>query len=210
VNVHVGQGEREMIDDNKSLCRFELTGLPPAPRGMPQIEVTFELDANGILNVTAKDLGTGRKQAVVVTSGSGLNEDAIKRMVRDSESHREEDSMRKELAEARNELDGLLYTTERSLDEYGDAIPFEDLMRIREAIGKANEVVKGSSIDEIRGAHATLAEAAQTIAEALYAGALGDADEMAEGLIGEDGNYDESGLDDGGFEDFGDEAGDEF
>ena len=209
VNVHVGQGEREMIDDNKSLCRFELTNLPPAPRGMPQIEVTFELDANGILDVTAKDLGTGRKQAVGVTSSAGLNEDAIKRMVRDSESHREEDSIRKDLAESRNELDGLLYTTERSLDEYGDAVPFEDLMRIREAIGKANEVVKGSSIDMIRGAHATLAEAAQTIAEALYAGALGEADEMADGLIGEDGAYNESRLDDSGFEDFGEEAGDE-
>jgi molecular chaperone DnaK len=210
VNVHVGQGEREMIDDNKSLIRFELTGLPPAPRGMPQIEVTFELDANGILNVTAKDLGTGRKQAVRVTSSSGLNEEMIKQMVRDSESHREEDSIRRELAESRNELDGLLYTTERSLDEYGDAIPFEDLMRIREAITRANEVVKGSSVDLIRGAHAALAEAAQAIAEALYAGALGEAEEMAEGLIGEDGAYDESGFDDDDdFGDFGDEADDD-
>ncbi|MCO4771510.1 MAG: molecular chaperone DnaK [Deltaproteobacteria bacterium] len=206
VNVHVGQGEREMIDDNKSLARFELTGIPPAPRGMPQIEVTFELDANGILSVTAKDLGTGRKQAVQVTSSSGLTEDAIKKMVRNAEAHREEDSVRKELVETRNELEGLLYTTERSLDEYGDAIPFEDLMRIREAISKAQDVAKGSNLELIRQAHAALAEAAQTIAEALYAGALGDADEMADGMLDGDDGF----GDDDDFDDFGDDAGDEF
>ena len=198
VNVHVAQGEREMIDDNKSLSRFELTGLPPAPRGMPQIEVTFELDANGILNVTAKDLGTGRKQAVRVVSSSGLTEDLIKTMIREAESHREEDDIRKELADVKNELDGLLYTTERSLDEYGDAIPFEELMRIREAISKSQGVLKGSNIDAIRAAHAELAEAAQTIAEALYAGAMEDADDMADSVL-------ESGFGEEEFDDFGDE-----
>jgi molecular chaperone DnaK len=198
VNVHVAQGEREMIDDNKSLSRFELTGLPPAPRGMPQIEVTFELDANGILNVTAKDLGTGRKQAVRVVSSSGLSEDLIKTMIRESKSHREEDDLRKELADVKNELDGLLYTTERSLDEYGDAIPFEELMRIREAISKSQGVMKGSNIDAIRAAHAELAEAAQTIAEALYAGAMEDADEMADSVIA-------GGFGESEFDDFGDE-----
>ena len=204
VNVHVGQGEREMIDDNKSLARFELTGLPPAPRGMPQIEVTFELDANGILNVTAKDLGTGRKQAVRVVSSSGLTEDLIKNMIRDADSHREEDDLRKELADVKNELDGLLYTTERSLDEYGDAIPFEELMRIREAISKSQGVLKGSNIDAIRAAHGELAEAAQTIAEALYAGAMEEADEMADGML------DEGFGEDDAFDDFGDEAADDF
>jgi len=203
VNVHVAQGEREMIDDNKSLSRFELTGLPPAPRGMPQIEVTFELDANGILNVTAKDLGTGRKQAVRVVSSSGLSEDLIKTMIREAESHREEDDLRKELADVKNELDGLLYTTERSLDEYGDAIPFEELMRIREAISKSQGVMKGSNIDAIRAAHAELAEAAQTIAEALYAGAMEDADEMADSVLA-------GGFGEGEFDDFGDEPDDEF
>ncbi len=161
--------------------------------------------------MTAKDLGTGRKQAVRVTSSSGLTEDAIKKMVRDAESHREEDTIRKELAEARNELDGLLYTTERSLDEYGDAIPFEDLMRIREAITKARDVVKGTSIELIRQAHTALAESATVIAEALYAGALGEADEMADDLLDDDGNYDEDGSFPGGddldddFDDFGDD-----
>ncbi|MCP4869346.1 MAG: molecular chaperone DnaK [Proteobacteria bacterium] len=185
VNVHVAQGEREMVDDNKSLARFELTGLPPAPRGMPQIEVTFELDANGILNVAAKDLGTGRKQAVRVVSNSGLGEDDIKRMVREAEQHREDDTVRKEVAEARNELDGLLYTTERALDEYGDAIPFEELMAIREAITKAQGSIKAGILEGIRRAHEELSTAAQAIAEALYAGAMEDADEMADQMLGE-------------------------
>ena len=177
---------------------------------MPQIEVTFELDANGILSVTAKDLGTGRKQAVQVTSSSGLSEDVITKMVRDAESHREEDQIRKELVEARNELEGLLYTTERSLDEYGDSIPFEDLMRIREAITNAQDAAKGTSSELIRQAHATLAEAATTIAEALYAGALGEADDMAEGLLDDDGNFDDNAFEDDDFDDFGDDLGDEF
>jgi molecular chaperone DnaK len=183
VNVHVGQGEREMIDDNKSLARFELTGIPPAPRGMPQIEVTFEIDANGILNVAAKDLGTGRKQAVRVVSNSGLNENEIKGMIRGAEQHREDDRVRKALAESRNELDGLLYTTERSLDEYGDAIPFEDLMAIREAITEAQGALKLNHLDAIRKAHEDLATVAQRIAEALYAGAMADADQMADEMM---------------------------
>ena len=186
VNVHVAQGEREMVDDNKSLARFELAGIPPAPRGMPQIEVTFELDANGILNVGAKDLGTGRKQAVRVVSNSGLGEDDIKRMIREAEAHRDEDRIRKDLAEARNELDGLLYTTERSLDEYGDAIPFEDLMAIREAISRAQGAAKTNNLDAVRAAHADLAENAQVIAEALYSSAIDQADEMADSILDDD------------------------
>ncbi len=197
VNVHVAQGEREMVDDNKSLSRFELTGIPPAPRGMPQIEVSFELDANGILNVAAKDLGTGRKQAVRVVSNSGLSEDDIKAMIREAEQHREDDAVRKEVAEARNELDGLLYTTERSLDEYGDAIPFEDLMSIREAITKAQGAIKAGHIEGIRRAHEELATAAQAIAEALYAGALDEADGMADQILDEGfGGDDEGGGED--------------
>jgi molecular chaperone DnaK len=196
VNVHVAQGEREMVDDNKSLARFELTGIPPAPRGLPQIELTFELDANGILNVGAKDLGTGRKQAVRVVSNSGLGEDDIKRMIREAESHREEDRIRKDLAEAQNELDGLLYTTERSLDEYGDAIPFEDLMAIREAISRAQTAAKTNNLDSVRAAHADLAENAQTIAEALYSSAMGAADDMADSILDDDDAFDDEELDD--------------
>jgi molecular chaperone DnaK len=180
VQVHVAQGEREMIEDNKTLAEFELTGLPPAPRGMPQIEVIFQLDANGILNVVAKDLGTGRKQSVEVRSGSGLTDAEIDRIVRQAEQYREDDSFRKELAEARNDLDGLLYTTQRSLDEFGDAIPFEDLMAIREAVTRAQEALKSERAEDVRTAHQELAEAAQAIADALYSGAMEGADEIAE------------------------------
>jgi molecular chaperone DnaK len=196
VNVHVAQGEREMVDDNKSLARFELTGIPPAPRGMPQIEVTFELDANGILNVSAKDLGTGRKQAVRVVSNSGLGEDDIKKMIRDAEAHREEDRIRKDLAEAKNELDGLLYTTERSLDEYGDAIAFEDLMAIREAISRAQGAARTNNLEAVRTAHADLAEKAQTIAEALYGAAMDQADQMADSILDDDDAFDDEDEED--------------
>jgi molecular chaperone DnaK len=190
VNVHVAQGEREMVDDNKSLSRFELTGVPPAPRGIPQIEVSFDLDANGILSVTAKDLGTGRKQAVRVVSNSGLGEEDIKQMIRDAEQHREDDALRKEVAEARNELDGLLYTTERSLDEYGDAIAFEELMAIREAITKAQGAIKAGLVAGIRRGHEELATAAQVIAEALYAGAMEAADGLADEMLDGEGDGD--------------------
>ncbi len=180
VEVHVAQGEREMIEDNKTLAKFELTGLPPAPRGLPQIEVIFQLDANGILNVEAKDLGTGRKQSVEVRSGSGLSDEQIERIIAEAEQYRDDDADRKELAEAKNDLDGLLYTTQRSLDEFGDAIPFEDLMAIREAVGKAQEALKGERAEDIRAAHQELAESAQAIADALYSGAMEGADELAE------------------------------
>jgi molecular chaperone DnaK len=185
VNVHVAQGEREMVDDNKSLARFELTGLPPAPRGMPQIEVTFEIDANGILSVSAKDLGTGRRQAVRVVSNSGLSEDEIKKAVREADQHREEDKVRKELAEARNELDGLLYTTERSLDEYGDALQFDDLMKIRESVSKAQQAVKDNRLEGIRKAHQELAASAQAIADALYSDAMNQAEQLADQMPSE-------------------------
>jgi molecular chaperone DnaK len=194
VEVHVAQGEREMIEDNKTLAKFELMGLPPAPRGLPQIEVIFQLDANGILNVEAKDLGTGRKQSVEVRSGSGLSEDAIERIVREAEQYREDDGFRKELAEAKNDLDGLLYTTQRSLDEFGDAIPFEDLMAIREAVGKSQEALKTEQSDEIRSSHQELAEAAQAIADALYSGAMDGADELADELYEDEEDFAEEAF----------------
>jgi molecular chaperone DnaK len=192
VNVHVAQGEREMIDNNKTLSRFELTGLPPAPRGVPQIDVSFEIDANGILNVVAKDLGTGREQTVRVVSNSGLDEGEIKEMIRNAERHREEDAVRKDIASERNELEGLLYTTERSLDEFGDAVAFEDLMAIREAITKAQAALKSSSVDVLLTARTNLGEAAQAIADALYAGSMVEAESMAsameaDGAVGDKG-----------------------
>jgi len=182
VNVHVAQGEREMIEDNQTLSRFELTGLPPAPRGLPQIEVTFEIDANGILNVSAKDLGTGRKQTVQVVSNSGLNEEDIRRMVQEAEDYREEDRMRRDRADLKNGLEGLLYTTERSLEEYGEALDFDALIAIREAVQRSRDALKDEDIGAMQDAHNLLAEKAQAIAEALYAGAIDSADAMADAM----------------------------
>jgi len=186
VNVHVAQGEREMVDDNQSLSRFELTGLPPAPRGLPQIEVTFEIDANGILNVSAKDLGTGRKQVVQVTSNSGLSEEDIRRMVSEAEDYREEDRMRRDRADLKNSVEGLLYTTERSLEEYGEALDFDDLIAIREAIQKAKDALGDDDVGALQDAHGFLAEKSQVIADVLYAGAVDSADAMADAMDYED------------------------
>jgi molecular chaperone DnaK len=171
-----------MVDDNQSLSRFELTGLPPAPRGLPQIEVTFEIDANGILNVSAKDLGTGRKQVVQVVSNSGLSEEDIRRMVRESEDYREEDRMRRDRADLRNSLEGLLYTTDRSLEEYGEALDFDDLIAIREAVQRARDALQGEEVSAMQEAHGKLAEKAQIIANVLYAGAVDGADAMVDAM----------------------------
>src|SRR5690606_10743157 len=120
VDIHVLQGEREMAADNKTLGRFQLTGIPPAPRGVPQIEVTFDIDANGIVNVSAKDKGTGKSQKITITSSSGLSEEEIERMVKEAEAHAEEDKKRRERAELRNEADQLVFTTEKTLKDLGD------------------------------------------------------------------------------------------
>ena len=122
VTIHVLQGEREMAGDNKTLGQFELIGIPPAPRGIPQIEVTFDIDANGIVHVSAKDLGTGKEQSIKITASSGLNEEEIKKMVRDAEAHAADDKKRREVVEARNQLDSLIYTTEKSLKEFGEKV----------------------------------------------------------------------------------------
>jgi len=168
VRVHVLQGERRMASDNKSLATFELTGIPPAPRGLPKIEVTFEIDANGIVNVSAKDLGTGRKQAVEIEGASGLSEREVQEMVREAETYREEDRMRREVADEKTQLEGLLYTTERSLEQFGEQLPFDDLMAIREGITRAQKAVETATLREMRQAHTTLADAARKLAEVLY------------------------------------------
>ncbi len=187
VRVHVLQGEREMSADNKSLARFELHGLPPAPRGLPQIEVSLEIDANGILNVEAKDLGTGRKQSVKVVSTTGLQEHEIRRMVGEAEAYREEDRVRKELAEDRNRLEGLVYSVERSLEYYGENLSFEDVMMLREHLGTAQETLKTNRIDEIRKAAAELGMASEKLARAIYEGTMANADQLANSLGGGDG-----------------------
>lgn len=169
VTIKIHQGEREMAGDNKLLGVFELVGIPPAPRGVPQIEVSFDIDANGILHVSAKDMGTGKEQSIRITASSGLSDDEIKKMTRDAESHADEDKKRKQLAEARNEADTLVYTVEKSLKEYGDKVNEAEKREIEEALERCRKV-KETSQDaaEIKGAAENLTKASYKIAEHIY------------------------------------------
>lgn len=169
VTIKIYQGEREMAADNKLLGVFELVGIPPAPRGVPQIEVTFDIDANGILHVSAKDLGTGKEQSIRITASSGLTEDEIKRMMRESESHAEEDRKKKQLAETRNEADNLVYSVEKSLREYGDKLTESEKKEIESALERCRKIKETSSdIAEIRSAIDSLMKASHKIAEHIY------------------------------------------
>jgi molecular chaperone DnaK len=168
VMVQVFQGEREMAVHNKKLGMFELTGLPPAPRGVPQIEVTFDIDANGIVHVSAKDLGTGREQSIKISGGSALPKDDIERMVSDAEAHADEDRKRREEAETRNQAETLVYQTEKVLTDNTDKIPEETRTQVREAINDLTEALKGDDIDRIRTAADTLAAKSQAVGEAIY------------------------------------------
>jgi molecular chaperone DnaK len=144
-------------------------GIPPAPRGVPQIEVTFDIDANGIVHVSAKDLGTGKEQSIKITASSGLNEEDIKKMVRDAEAHAEEDKKRKEVAEARNQLDSLIYTTEKSLKEYGDKIDASEKQNIEGAVAKAKKAIESNDVGAIKSAQEDLTRSSHKLAEAMYA-----------------------------------------
>jgi molecular chaperone DnaK len=168
VSVHVVQGERDMAADNKTMGRFELVGIPPAPRGIPQIEVTFDIDANGIVHVTAKDLGTGREQSIKITASSGMSKEEIEKAVRDAESHAAEDKKRKELAEARNEADTLVYSVERSMTEYGAKLTETDKANIQKAIEGVKAVKDGTDMEAIKQAVAELSKASHKIAEEIY------------------------------------------
>ncbi|MCG2722591.1 MAG: molecular chaperone DnaK [Thermodesulfovibrionales bacterium] len=178
VSIKVFQGEREMAADNKILGNFELIGIPPAPRGVPQVEVTFDIDANGILHVSAKDLGTGKEQSIRITASSGLSEDEIKNMVRDAEAHGEDDKTKKHLAEARNEADNLVYTVEKSLKEYGDKVSEGEKKEIEEALERCRKV-KDTATDasEIKSATEALMAKSHKLAEHLYKGAGAQAGE---------------------------------
>jgi len=169
VTIHVLQGERDRASDNKSLGRFDLSDIPPAPRGMPQVEVTFDIDANGILNVSAKDKATGKEQKIVIKASSGLNEEEIKRMVRDAEAHAEEDKKFRELAETRNRADALLHATEKSLKDLGDKVSAEDRAKTESAISDLRGVIKGDDKDVIETKARALAEASAAIAQQAYA-----------------------------------------
>lgn len=169
VNVHVCQGEREMAVDNKTLGRFQLVGILPAPRGVPQIEVTFEIDTNGIVHVSAKDLGTGKEQSIKVTAQGGLSEDEIKKIVEEAETHKEEDSKRRELTEARNNAIGLVYTVANSLKEYGQVLAPEDRKYIQECVDHLNGLIEGDDFLAMKQATDQLSEASHRLAEAVYA-----------------------------------------
>ncbi|HYS11471.1 MAG TPA: molecular chaperone DnaK [Myxococcales bacterium] len=168
VNVHVLQGEREMSADNKTLARFELVGIPPAPRGVPQIEVAFDIDANGIVHVSAKDLGTGKQQSIRIVASSGLTEQEIQKMIADAESHKSADKKKKELADVKNSADGLIYTTEKALEEYSNLLPAKDMAEIRADLEALKAVVGSEELPKIKAAVQRLEGSAYRIADALY------------------------------------------
>jgi molecular chaperone DnaK len=169
VSIHVLQGEREMSRDNKTLGNFELTGIPPAPRGVPQVEVTFDIDANGIVHVSAKDLGTGKEQSIRITASSGLSKDEIDKMVRDAEAHADEDHKKRETIEARNHADSMVYSTEKSLKEFGDKIDAVEKGNIENKITELKKVMEGEDSEAIKKATDELAQSAHKLAEAMYA-----------------------------------------
>jgi molecular chaperone DnaK len=170
VEVHVLQGEAETVfsPGARSLGRFQLSGIPPAPRGMPQIDVTFDIDANGIVNVSAKDTATGKEQAMTITGGTALGKDEIERMVKDAEQFAEEDAKRREAAEVRNNADNLAYQAEKSLSELGDKVPDEDKAQVERDIEAVKEALKGDDTDRIRSATDTLMQSFQRVGQAVY------------------------------------------
>ncbi len=168
VDIHVLQGEREFARDNRTLGRFQLTGIPPAPRGMPQIEVTFDIDANGILNVSAKDLGTGKEQSIKIQSSSGLSEEEIEKMTQEAESHAEEDKKRREVVDLKNQADQMVYQTEKQLKEYGDKVPADVRSKIENAMNNLKEAAKGDDGEAIKRALENFNSEVQQLGKILY------------------------------------------
>jgi molecular chaperone DnaK len=171
VEIKVLQGESEMAYRNKLLGTFQLVGIPPAPRGVPQVEVAFDIDANGIVNVSAKDLGTGREQAMTITGGTALNKDEIDRMMREAETHAEEDRKRREEAEVRNSADSLVFQTEKLLKEQGEKVTGDERTKIDDALKALKDALAGTDIDAVRRAHEGLIAASQEFAQRLYSSA---------------------------------------
>lgn len=196
VSIHVLQGEREMAQDNKTIGRFELTSIPPMPRGVPQIEVTFDLDANGILNVSAKDMGTGKEQAIRITASSGLSEEEVERMKKDAELHAEEDKKRKALVEAKNNADSMIHMTEKSLAELGDKVDAVTKSSVEQEITNLKKALEGEDTEAIKSATESLTQASHKLAELIYSqtsqggesGGAGDAGTGAAGAGGSSGS----------------------
>ena len=168
VTIRVFQGEREMANDNKLLGQFDLVGIPPAPRGMPQIEVTFDIDANGIVHVSAKDMATQKEQSIKITASSGLSKDEVDRLVKDAQAHTEEDKKRRRVAEARNQADSLIYATEKNLQEHGDKIDPADKTKIQDAVAALRKAMEGNEPDAIESATQALTTASHKLAEEMY------------------------------------------
>ena len=187
VEVHVLQGERSIASQNRTLGKFHLIGIPPAPRGMPQIEVTFDIDANGIVNVSAKDLGTGREQKITISASSGLGKDEIDKMMRDAESHAEEDKLARERIEARNKLDGMIYSTEKTLSEHRDKVDASTASEIEAAVVEAKGKLDVSDAAEINAAYDKLVKSSHKLAEIMYQQASQSSGEGGSGAAGASG-----------------------
>jgi molecular chaperone DnaK len=189
VLIQVFQGERELARDNKPLGTFELTGIAPAPRGVPQIEVTFDIDANGIVHVSAKDRGTGKEQSMTISGGSALPKDEIDRMIREAEAHAEEDRKRREEAEARNTAEQLVYSTEKFLADNSDKLPEDGKAKVTDAIADLKKALEGTDVAEVKAKHEALAKVSQELGSALYAqqaasGGAGTSDGPGAGTTG--------------------------
>jgi molecular chaperone DnaK len=196
VTIHVLQGEREMASGNKSLGQFNLTDIPPAPRGMPQIEVTFDIDANGILHVSARDKATGKENKITIKANSGLSEEEIQSMVRDAEAHAEEDKKAHELAEARNQCDTMIHMVKKSLAEYGKELSDEEKGKIETAIKDAEEAHRGNDVEAIRQKSEALGGAAQKLGEKMYAKQQAEAAAQQQGAADGAGASGDAGKDD--------------
>ena len=191
VEIHVLQGERTMAADNRTLGRFHLIGIPPAPRGVPQIEVAFDIDANGILHVSAKDRGTGQEQKIQITSSSGISEEEIKNMVDQAQAHASDDQEKRRQIETRNKLDGLIYSTEKLVNENRDKLPDSEASSIDAALSEAKKALEEGSMQDMESAYNTLTQASHSVAAVLYQSA------SAEGGAGAGGAGAESGAGDG-------------
>jgi molecular chaperone DnaK len=184
VEIHVLQGEREMAGYNKSLGKFQLTGIPPAPRGLPQIEVTFDIDANGILAVSAKDLGTGKEQKIEIKGGSGLDESEVEQMIKDAEAHADDDRRQRELAEARNVAENAAYQAERQLEELGDKVDESSKSEIETAIKEVRESLESEDVDQLKAKTDALQGAFHKVSEQVYQSAQEQAATSGDGASG--------------------------
>ena len=168
VDIHVLQGEREMAVDNRTLGRFKLDGIPPAPRGVPQVEVTFDIDANGILNVSAKDLGTGKAQSIKIESSSGLSKEEVEKMAKEAESHADEDKKKREIIDVRNQADHLAYLTEKTLKEHGSKVSDEERKKIEDARDALKKAMEGEDVEAIKKGMEDLSQASYKLSEIIY------------------------------------------